>query len=226
MIYSVKKPKQVDLDDMITLNPVIGCSIGCPYCYARKMNQRFKFIPDFSIPTERPKALERLKSIHNKTIFMTSMSDFSGWSQEWREFVFNEMKRNMSNQYLFLTKNPKKLAGFDCLDMNNVWIGVTVTRNMDVHRINEMTNFIKSRHYWVCFEPLHEDIKAISPSLKGKLDWVVIGNESGIRAGKIDAPDSWILNLSDQFPNTPVCIKERLKERLGDSWRNEYPNEF
>ena len=29
-----------------TFNPVNGCNIGCPYCYARKINNRFHIIPD------------------------------------------------------------------------------------------------------------------------------------------------------------------------------------
>ncbi len=35
-------------NNILTMNPVCGCNIGCPYCYARKINQRFKHIPDFN----------------------------------------------------------------------------------------------------------------------------------------------------------------------------------
>lgn len=220
------KKRQVGIDRMITLNPVLGCPIGCPYCYARKMNQRFKFTPDFSIPTKMPNALNRLKTIHNKDIFMTSMSDFSYWDTEWRDQVFEEMKKNTSNQYLFLTKNPKGLEGFDCSTFPNVWIGVTVTRNMDLHRLTEILSSVKARHYWITFEPLHEDINPIPLNVKKRFDWVVIGDETGNRAGKIVAKDSWIINLANQFPNTPVCMKERLQDSLGDEWRNETPSEF
>jgi len=33
-----------------TLNPVVGCTFGCSYCYAKKLNDRFKFIEDWNRP--------------------------------------------------------------------------------------------------------------------------------------------------------------------------------
>ena len=36
---------KIEWTDM-TVNPVVGCSHGCPYCYARKMAKRRKERPD------------------------------------------------------------------------------------------------------------------------------------------------------------------------------------
>jgi len=33
-----------------TWNPVIGCKHGCSYCYAKKLNDRFKFIENWNEP--------------------------------------------------------------------------------------------------------------------------------------------------------------------------------
>lgn len=38
-----------------TINPVIGCTFGCEYCYAKKMNDRFNWVKEFNKPEFRKK---------------------------------------------------------------------------------------------------------------------------------------------------------------------------
>ena len=59
-------------------NPVDGCNIGRPSCYARKINQRFHIIPDFSVLTFQEQRLEQLYKQKGEVYLITSMSDFSG----------------------------------------------------------------------------------------------------------------------------------------------------
>ena len=71
-----------------TLNPVVGCTYGCPFCYARKMNKRFGYVPDFSEPQFFPDRLQQLTEKKPQRIFMDSMSDIADWKPEWMHEVF------------------------------------------------------------------------------------------------------------------------------------------
>ena len=114
-----------------TLNPVVGCTYGCPYCYARNMNKRFNWIDDFFKPQFFPERLEKLKSKKSLNIFMNSMSDIADWQDEWIEKTFLAMNENKQHSYLFLTKRPEKLK--EILEPRyippNWWFGTTVTDN-------------------------------------------------------------------------------------------------
>ncbi len=90
----------------ITINPVVGCKRGCPYCYARKMNDRFHFVKDFTNPELFIERLEKLNHVKNKKIFMNSMSDIQYWDAETIRTVAKYIEKNPSNKYYFLSKDP------------------------------------------------------------------------------------------------------------------------
>ena len=193
------------LDKMVTLNPVMGCNIGCRYCYARKINNRFKHIPDFNVPTFFPERLNKMKD--NTCYFITSMSDFSSWKPEWCDTIFHAIANHSSSSFTILTKMPA-LCDFQC-DLDNVAIGVTVTNADDVHRIQELREHIKVPHWHITFEPLHGDV--------GKLDltdieWIVIGMETGNDRGKKRTEASWVDNIVKQADvrKIPIFMKDGL----------------
>lgn len=198
-----------------TCNPVLGCNIGCPYCYASRLNTRFHFTPDFRVPTIMPNAIKKIHSIRPKTLFMTSMSDLSGWPINWRNEVFSEIERYPRNSYMFLTKRPDLVEDLDCRSMKNVWIGVTITSKADISRIQKMKQNIKSSGYWLCIEPLHGDLGAIN--LSG-IDFIILGAETGNRAGKIIPKAEWIFSIVAQADKykVPVLMKESLLPIIGE----------
>jgi protein gp37 len=157
-----------------TWNPATGCELGCNYCYARKIAERFKggkAFPNGFKPTFHP---ERLKEPHKlgtkwncpevwakgSTIFVCSMADlFGDWVPDtWINEVMLASKRANRHTYIFLTKNPKRYQTIpgSCFQ-SNFWFGASVTRLEDTHRIDTIQNRVAGDNKFISFEPLLGD---------------------------------------------------------------------
>lgn len=207
-----------------TLNPVIGCTHNCPFCYARRMNQRFKWIDDFSKPQFFPERLEQLKCKTPKNIFMDSMSDIADWEEEWIEEVFRAIEKNPQHNYLFLTKRPYIYERMKLLfHKDNVWCGATaidrnscILNNIYLDQIHELNTFLS-------IEPLLEEVGfGLGPYVK----WVIIGAETGKRKGKVIPKIEWIEKIVSECDryNIPVFMKDSLIPIVGvENMLREFP---
>jgi protein gp37 len=162
-----------------TWNPVTGCLHGCPYCYARKIAERFtgsKAWPEGFKPTFHP---ERLKDprkagtqyycpsymAKGSTIFVCSMADLFGeWvPKEWTDAVFKACLDAPWHTYIFLTKNPEgyfraiggALDGIPDAKMKNWWFGVSVSGKENIDNIEILKMLYGNR--FISFEPLLSD---------------------------------------------------------------------
>lgn len=219
------KKTKIDWCDC-TINPVVGCKNGCPYCYAEKLNKRFGFIPNWKEPQFFPERLKALESKTPKTIFMDSMSDVSWWQEDWGDKVFEAMENNPQHSYIFLTKGGTYPAGIhsiwtlrsiheDCSGTRNIFIGRSITNNRQ---------FDSSWHYdFLSIEPILEPIDLKSIEHGGYIKSVIIGAETGNRKGKVIPKKEWITDIVKccDKANVKVFMKESLRELMGDDFRQD-----
>lgn len=222
----------------MTWNPVTGCLHGCEYCYARKIANRFapklddgeiakgcglNDVGDTNIPFPwgfeptlyRNRLEEPQRTKKPQRIFVCSMADLFGnfIPDEWIQEVFEACEKAPWHKYLFLTKNPKRYRQLKRLPGENCWLGATIgqDKDKDYETIDEMAylsnNFLSA-------EPLHYDISNMMDY--DNIDWVIVGQETGNRKGKIEPEDSWIRFLRDGciYYEIPLFIKEPLYKRF------------
>ena len=206
----------------VTLNPVVGCTYGCEYCYARKMNQRFGWIKDFSKPQFFPERLKKLDSKKPQVVFMNSLSDIADWEDPWIYQTFVAMKRNPQHRYLFLTKRfddfAEKVMASSALAQEvvrrskSIMIGLTV----DAQSILENTNTVPD---FFSIEPILESIDLDTCVFDdGFEQWVIIGAETGNRKGKVIPKKEWIDSIVRQCNSfgAPVFMKDSLVPIVGE----------
>lgn len=220
----------------ITLNAVVGCHRGCPYCYAKKINDRFHFIKDFNKPQVFIERLEKLNHIKNKKIFMNSMSDIEYFDGKTIRILHDYMSENNSNTYIFLTKNPyalplwhEKSNFLTAIQMqdtcNRVKFGITITTQKQA---DEYYYYLKHNHTYsdiykiVNIEPILQKIKLKkfryfkNTGKDTKPDLIILGAETGNRKNKVIPKREWIEDIIDfcKKYNIELFLKENIKKYL------------
>lgn len=220
-----------------TINPVVGCTFGCEYCYAARLNKRFKYIEDWGKPQFFPERLEQISKLKkSKNIFMNSMSDIADWQGEPFIRLLNKIECHPKHNYLFLTKRPEELnvdaSGILYILNNNypsnrLWFGVTVTNDSETRRMDSLyqkTMYINTVNRFLSIEPILSRINFLP--IKIGFNWVIIGAETGNRKGKVIPDKEWIDNIVTQanWANVPVFMKDSLIPIVGEeNMLREFP---
>lgn len=199
----------------LTWNPVTGCSkisAGCKFCYAETMARRLKamgvekYKKGFKVATHDSVLTEPYRWRGSKIVFVNSMSDLFHPSVpvEFIQKVFAVMNDNPQHVFQVLTKRADLLLEYDRAKLlnwtHNIWMGVSVEDDRVKHRI-DLLRKTKAKTKFLSLEPLIGPLPKLN--LK-KIDWVIVGGESGRRPRPMAA--EWVLDIQEQCNKAGVSF--------------------
>lgn len=194
----------------VTWNPVAGCaamSAGCTNCYATRMAARLEAmsVAKYQSLTRKSGAryvwtgrvrLDKIslqlpsKWKRPKKIFVTSMSDlfYQEVPEDFIECVWKVMAATPQHTYQILTKRPERMAsilsdGHRFPKLPNVWLGTSVENSTVLDRLDALRK-APSAVRFVSFEPLIGSVRSADLT---RIDWVIVGGESGPLARPMQA---------------------------------------
>jgi protein gp37 len=224
-----------------TWNPVTGCSkvsAGCLNCYAERMSKRLKAIGQkrycngFKLTLHRQAIDEPYSWKKPRIVFVNSMSDLfhEKVSFEFIQDVFRVMNENKRHVFQILTKRSGRLVALapQLKWSENIWMGVTVENNDYVFRADDLRK-VNCAVKFLSLEPLLGPLPDLD--LK-KIDWVIVGGESGPRARPIN--EEWVIEIKNWCERKKIPFffkqwggvnkKKAGRLLLGKTWDN-YPKE-
>lgn len=194
-----------------TWNPIVGCKHNCWYCYAKRMNDRFKWIKKWDEPKIFHDRISKPKLPKKPSkIFVCSIADlFGDWvPEDWICAVLEVVKEYPQHTFQFLTKNPKRYLKFDFPE--NCWLGVTITTNQDYAGGSQKAIEVllqKPNYTFISFEPLMGDVSDIN--IMG-INEIIIGAMTGMEKKNVIPKKEWIDSI--RHPN--IFYKNNIKKFL------------
>ena len=221
-----------------TWNPVTGCnkvSPGCKHCYAETFAERFRGVPghpyeqgfDLRLWPERLGLPLEWKS--PRRIFVNSMSDLfhERVPDAYIDRVFDTMRAAHWHEFQVLTKRPERMAGYLLKRSSiwgalataapHIWLGTSVESQSYVARASVVAK-VPSRVRFLSCEPLLGELDLTGVLGPERINWVIVGGESGHGARPMD-PD-WVRAIQAQCieARVPFFFKQwggRLKKAAG-----------
>ncbi len=221
-----------------TWNPVTGCtkiSPGCKHCYAERMAKRLQamgqenYVNGFRCTLHEHMLELPLHWKKPQVIFVNSMSDLfhNNVTVSFIRRVLDVMQQAHWHVFQILTKRSDRLAKVapSIPWPTNVWMGVSVENQDYTFRIDHLRRVNASVRF-VSFEPLLGPIPNLNLE---KIDWVVVGGESGPKARPMDA--KWVFDIRDrcQAAGVPFFFKQwggRNKKKAGRMLEHKTYNEM
>ena len=210
-----------------TWNPAVGCTRGCPWCYARRFARRSPcaecraFIPHF-----HPERLDQPARVKKSAIiFVGSMGEMFDpvLSYGVRDAIGDAMGRANQHEYIILTKRPERI---DMRLKDNLTLGVSVTNQADAdERIPALLNNWHGRTV-VSYEPALGLVDFGLPWGRS-IDWLIIGAMTGPKA--VTPEREWIETAVEQAreSHVPVFVKDNVVKQYPEfAGIREWPEAF
>lgn len=198
----------------MTWNPVTGCnkiSAGCKHCYAEIMSRRLKAMGVEKYAHGFKKVIMHEDELYTpygwkkpKVVFVNSMSDLfhEDVNLDFIQKVFDVMRDNPQHVFQVLTKRSDILLEYNkYLNWShNIWMGVSVEDARVINRIDNLRK-TKARVKFLSLEPLIGPL----PKLRlAKIDWVIVGGESGRRPRPMKP--EWVIDIQKQCEKKKVAF--------------------
>ena len=204
-----------------TWNPVKGlCPTGCWYCYARAFYKRFKWDPEIRLDQEelwyRDMPKEPSRIFVGSTIDLFHPKIKTGWIDKILYVV--QIPRFSHHTFIFLTKFPERYAMFNF--PKNCWLGVTVTKPVDEHKIFELEKNENNLRF-ISYEPLLR----IPTHIPKWIQWIIIGALTGAHSKNYKVDPAWIEVFAQHCGlwKIPIFLKNNLQKVWGKKLIQEFP---
>ena len=230
-------------------NPVHGCtpcSEGCENCLARKQILKKSLVEKdltFDVTINPNQLYKRFDTTFEFTM-VCALGDLfhEEVSYEIIDTVLMNAYLARSKTFAILTKRSKRMLDYfqnhysaeffkdmivdDEFSLNRFIFGVTVENEKYKNRIQDLIDCPEMQNRFVALEPLLESVNITQFLATGKINWVVVGAESGDNHRKCDI--DWInLAVNDCFDfNVPCFVNNiNMDGKVLDATK-EFPREM
>ena len=157
-------------------------------------------------------------------IFVCSMADLFGeWvPDEWIERVFDACAATPWHNYMFLTKNPRRLINMGKAGKlptgANYWYGTTITAQ-------NQPFFCSTQHNcFLSIEPLMAPFEfgILPPAIR----WIIVGAETGSRKAKTKPEKQWIHNIMATARAIGAAVLIKDSKEIREIWTDDLVQEF
>ena len=197
----------------MTWNPTTGCdkvSAGCKFCYAEIMSKRLqamgleKYKDNFEVRIHEDALKIPYTWRNSKVVFVNSMSDLfhKDVPLDFIQKVFKVMNNNPQHVFQILTKRAERLFELhkELKWTHNIWMGVSVENEKVIERID----FLRDTNAKVKFLSLEPLLGPLPKLNLEKIDWVIVGGESGHKPRSMDA--DWVIEIQEQCKEKEVAF--------------------